>query len=294
MRSHAANPVADDLGDGRVRFYFGCRDGGNRSHIGTADVELAGDRFRVVGVPPEPVLAPGGPGLFDDSGTSMGCLVRDGARRLLYYVGWNLGVTVPWRNSIGLAVAERPGGAFAKVSRAPVLDRSDDDPFSLSYPWVLRAGPVWRMWYGSNTAWGPREADMRHVIKYAESADGVRWERTGRVAIGLAGGDETVVCRPCVRPRPGGYEAWFCARGASYRLGYAESPDGLTWDRQPPPGGVEPTPGGWDGEMIAYPCVFGHAGRTYMAYNGDGYGRAGFGLAVAESGAGTPPPAAGP
>jgi len=282
MISHAANPVADDLGDGRVRFYFGTRDAKNRSHIGFVDLELADDRFRVVGVSPEPVVAPGETGLFDDSGTSMGCLVRNGDCRFLYYVGWNLGVTVPWRNSIGLAIALKPTEAFAKVSRAPVLDRSDDDPFSLSYPWVLREGSRWRMWYGSNTAWGPHQDDLRHVIKYAESADGTHWEREGRIALGLEGDDETALSRPCVRHRMDGYQMWFCHRGSTYRLGYAESPDGLRWVRRPVQDGMELSQNGWDSEMIAYPCVFDHAGQTYMAYNGNGYGRGGFGLAIAE------------
>jgi hypothetical protein len=38
---------------------------------------------------------------------------------------------------------------------------------------------------------------------------------------------------------------------------------------------------GWDSEMIEYPFVFEHDGLRYMLYNGNGYGRSGFGLAVA-------------
>jgi hypothetical protein len=32
--------------------------------------------------------------------------------------------------------------------------------------------------------------------------------------------------------------------------------------------------------MVAYPCVFRHAGRLYMLYNGNDYERTGVGLAV--------------
>ena len=35
-------------------------------------------------------------GAFDDSGTSMGSLVPVDGALWLYYLGWNLGVTVPW------------------------------------------------------------------------------------------------------------------------------------------------------------------------------------------------------
>jgi hypothetical protein len=280
MASHAANPVADHLEGDRFRVYFGCRDGQKRTHIGGVDLVLD-DEPRVLAVLEQPVLTPGSAGLFDDSGTSLGCVVRVGERRYLYYVGWNLGVTVPWRNSIGLAVSEGPGLPFVKVSRAPILDRSHDDPYSLSYPWVLVEKGLWRMWYGSNLTWGPRENDMRHVIKYAESRDGRHWERPGTVALGLDGPGEYAVCRPCVLPGPAGYRMWFCHRGASYRIGYASSADGTTWTRHRDPDGLDVSGGGWDSEMAAYPCAFEHRGLTCMLYNGNAFGRDGFGLAIA-------------
>jgi hypothetical protein len=39
------------------------------------------------------------------------------------------------------------------------------------------------MWYGSNSAWGARKEDMRHLIKYAESTDGIDWTRNNIIAI---------------------------------------------------------------------------------------------------------------
>jgi hypothetical protein len=46
--------------------------------------------------------------------------------------------------------------------------------------------------------------------------------------------------------------------------------------------GIDVSNTGWDSEMICYPCVFEHKGTKYMLYNGNGYGRTGFGLAVME------------
>ena len=37
---------------------------------------------------------------------------------------------------------------------------------------------------------------------------------------------------------------------------------------------------GGDSEMIEYPFVFDHDGQRFMLYNGNGYGRSGFGVAV--------------
>jgi hypothetical protein len=75
---------------------------------------------------------------------------------------------------------------------------------------------------------------------------------------------------------------WFCHRGEAYRIGYAESDDGRHWRRLPEQVGIEPSESGWDSEMVAYPFVLVHRGRHHLLYNGNGYGRDGFGLAVAE------------
>ena len=47
--------------------------------------------------------------------------------------------------------------------------------------------------------------------------------------------------------------------------------------------GMDVSAEGWDGEMIEYPYVFEHRGRPYLLYCGDGYGRAGFGIAISEA-----------
>lgn len=277
MRSHAANPTPELRGGDIVRVYFSSRDEHNRAHIGWVEIELS-DSPRVVRVADEPVVAPGPQGGFDDSGTSMGCLVHDGDRTLLYYLGWNLGVTVPWRNSIGLAVREGRDGPFVKYSPAPLIDRSAVDPFTLSYPFVLRDGPLWRMWYGSNLRWGSQEQDMDHVIKYAESQDGLTWVRRGEIALGLNGPEEYALCRPWVERTDGGYRMWYCHRGAAYRLGRADSTDGHVWKRQS--AGIDVSSDGWDSEMLAYPAVIEHRGRRFLFYNGNRYGKTGFGIAV--------------
>ncbi len=78
-----------------------------------------------------------------------------------------------------------------------------------------------------------------------------------------------------------GYEMWFSVRGDAYRLGYARSRDGLTWERRDAAAGLAPSAAGWDAEMVAYPHVFEHGGRRHMLYNGNGYGATGVGSAVA-------------
>ena len=281
MRTHAAGPIAEHLGGDLFRVYFGCRDAANRTSIGFVEIDLRRPE-RILRLSEEPLVAPGEAGLFDDSGASTGCLARYGDRMYLYYLGWNLGVTVPWRNTIGLAVRDTPDGTFRKHSPAPLMDRDPTDPFSISYPWVIQEEGRWRMWYGSNLRWGREARTMSHVIKYAESDDGLSWRRTGAIAIGALSAQEYAIAKPCVMRDDGLYRMWYSHRGDAYRIGYAESADGLSWERRDDQVGIGVSEHGWDSQSVQYACVFRHRGQDYMLYNGNQYGRTGFGLAIRE------------
>jgi predicted GH43/DUF377 family glycosyl hydrolase len=281
MRTHAANPIAEHLADDRFRIYFSARDEANRSAISFIEIDL-NEPGRVLREADEPVLAPGDLAMFDDCGCSIGCIVKVGETRLLYYMGWHLTVSVPWQNALGLAISEAPDQPFRRVSRFPVVPLDEVDPYTISYPWVLVEDGVYRMWYGSNIQWGRRIEDMRHLIKYAESRDGRNWTRKDVVVIDFATPAEYAMCKPCVVKGNDGYEMWFCSRGHRYRICYARSDDGVRWERLDDRVGIDVSPAGWDSDMIEYPCVFDHAGDRYMLYAGNGYGAEGFGLARLE------------
>jgi len=282
MLSHAANPVAEHLSGDVFRIYFSCRDKESRSHISFAEVDIK-PPFRVLRIAQEPVLAPGQVGTFDDSGVSLSCISEVNGNKYLYYLGWNLGVTVPWRNSIGLAICDSVTQTYRRYSDAPLLDRSDVDPYSISYPFVLNDAGTYRMWYGSNLKWGREQKDMAHLIKYAESDDALHWKRNGVIALPFKNQDEYAMSRPFVLKEDGLYRMWYSYRGVSYRIGYAESRDGIQWTRKDEEAGIDVSKMGWDSEMIEYPYLFEHQGSRYMLYNGNGYGKTGVGLAVLES-----------
>jgi predicted GH43/DUF377 family glycosyl hydrolase len=272
------------LEDGVHRVYFASRDDANRSHIGWVELDLA-DAERPRAAATEPVLAPGRLGCFDDHGVYAASLVAHEGTLFLYYVGWNPGPREPlFYASIGLAASDDGGLSFRRHSAAPVLARSDFDPCLVTSPCVLLDEGRWRMWYVSGFAWREDAAGLTsyYDVKYAESADGVNWERDGRVCIGLEDG-ETNIGRPCVLRDEGGYRMWFASnRGEGYRIGYAESDDGLSWRRVDGQEGLEPSGAGWDSQAVAYPWVFANGSRTAMLYNGNEFGRDGFGLAVEE------------
>jgi len=282
MHSHAANPVVDHLHDDLFRIYFSTRDADKRSSIAWVEIDI-NNPLAILNIAENPVLKPGLTGCFDDSGCSIGSIVRIGSMRYLFYMGWNLGVTVPWRNAIGLAISKDGGQTYERISLAPIMDRSDADPYTLSYPWVIHDNGEWRMWYGSNLTWGKAQADMYHMIKMATSLDGYQWQRDGKVVIEPDSSNEFAFARPCVIKIADGYRMWYAYRGSAYSIGYAESIDGQAWIRKDNEVGIATSAGQWDGECIEYPCVFDHKGVRYMLYCGNNYGQSGFGIAVMDN-----------
>jgi hypothetical protein len=283
-RSYAALPVPVHAGGDAFRIFYSSRDGENRSHVSWADVEVS-ETLRVITSARAPVLAPGEDGSFDDSGVGIGCVIAAAGGFALYYMGWNLGVRSAWRNAIGLAWSRTLDGPFERVSPGPILDRSPEDPYTLSYPCVLQLGPQdWRMWYGSNLAAAVSRIDMQHAIKMARSADGVSWSRDGATAIGFADASEYALARPSVIKLGTKLLMCFACRGEAYRIGAATSDDGISWTRRDAEFGLDPTGDGdgWDAEMTCYPSLFRHRDRLWLAYNGNSFGATGFGIAMWE------------
>lgn len=275
MVSHASNTACEYVSDDIYRIYFSCRDANNIARVGFVDVDIL--KLTVLNISEDPVLDIGEVGAFDDNGISLACVIQDSNRTLMYYLGWNLAKNVPFRNAVG--VAEKKGEIFKKIYTGPILDRCTVDPYSLSYPYVLKTGNSYKMWYGSHKQWGSTTDDMIHCMKYAESIDGENWKREGKICLDTDTVDYAF-SRPFVIFENNIYKMWYSVRGGKYRIGYAESPDGITWNRMDNQVGITTTPESWDSEMIEYPYLFDHKGNRYMLYNGDGYGKTGFGIAV--------------
>jgi hypothetical protein len=282
--SHSALPALSLRPDGEYDLYVSTRDGEGRARIarGSLRLEPTASFDRVESAP---VLDLGTLGTFDDRGVTTSSIVSTDGRVYLYYTGWMLGVTVPFYLAVGLAISDDDGRTFRRLSRAPLLDRNEVDPFLTASPFVMIDNGVWRMWYVSGSDWyivngAPRH---RYHIKYAESRDGLKWSRHDHVCLDYASDEEYAFARPYVCYKEGRYRMWYAVRGLRYRIGYAESTDGLTWTRLDNTRGLIASGGDWESEMVEYPWLFERNGREYLLYNGDDYGRAGVGLAVWES-----------
>lgn len=277
--THGMVPCADKVKEDIYRIYFSGRDEMNRSHIGYIEIDIK-EPQKILRTSEKPVLSVGSLGCFDDNGVTPSWIINHEGKKYLYYIGWNKRSTVRMGLIAGLAVSDDNGETFRRVSRAPLLERTDLEPFSLlTGPCVLIDNGLWKMWYVSGVEW-VREDLPRYNIKYAESKDGMHWKREGMVCIDFKDG-ENALARPCVIKEKGIYKMWYSYKGKNnYRIGYAESADGISWVRKDEQTGIEASESGWDSEMIEYSFVFRHDKHLYMLYNGNNYGEEGIGLAI--------------
>jgi predicted GH43/DUF377 family glycosyl hydrolase len=143
-----------------------------------------------------------------------------------------------------------------------------------------------KMWYVSTLKWTSDEHGLHYicVIRHATSQDGVNWTTHPHICLEPELPDEYAVGRPSVVRDGRLYKMWYSIRSFSklYALGYAESADGIIWERMDARVGLGKSESGWDSEMICYPCVVETEGRRLLFYNGNGRGVSGFGYAVME------------
>lgn len=288
--THAQVPVVDYLAERNIlRVYFATRDELNRSSIAYIDLD-ADNPNQIVGRCTEPLLKIGKLGTFDDCGVMPSCVVNREGEKWLYYIGWNVRNSIPYHNSVGLAISRDGGDSFEKFSEGPLWDRNWIEPhFSASSEVIFEEG-IWKNWYLSCVGWHEvnGKAEPRYHLKYAESKDGINWDRRGHVAIDFKNDEEGGIVKATVKKVNGEYLMWFAYRAlkdyrtdwtASYRIGFATSKDGKNWKRDDSLSGIDLSESGWDSEMITYPHVLEVKGKLLMFYNGNGFGKSGFGYA---------------
>jgi len=283
-RSHCQNPFAQQLSDSTYRIHFAGRDEKNRSQGAWADVEIRNGRLAVIRAATRPSLELGRLGTFDDCGAMPGSLVMHRGRLLMYFTGWTLARTVPFSFFVGVAESRDGGETFHKLSEAPVLGRNHYDPFLTGAPWVISENDQLRMWYISGTEWVPGATEGEapthyYSVKHAISEDGIVWQTNDQLCLPYLE-NEHAIARPVVMAINGGYRMIYSARrlGETYRIYSANSCDGLTWQRDSLPM-IDVAASGWDSEMVCYGSRLDSKGGNFLLYNGNAYGKDGFGAA---------------
>lgn len=287
--------VFDDF----VRIYFSTRSVDKRngkylSHI--AFVDMQKNLRDVIRLSDKTVIPLGGLGCFDEHGIFPMSVVRHGNAVYGYTCGWNRRVSVSVDTAIGLAISRDEGVTFQRIGDGPVLAASPHEPCLVGDGFVKVIGGVFHMWYIFGTGWKRFSAgappDRTYKIAHAVSSDGVQWvkEEARQIIADRLGTDESQAL-PTVVGIDGSYHMFFCYRQSfdfrtnkdrGYRIGHAHSDDLADWKRDDDNPLLDVTPGSWDSDMLCYPHVFECDNDVYLLYNGNEFGRYGFGLAVLE------------
>ncbi len=283
--------------DTYVRIYFSCRpekdkDGQAKSYTAFIDVDR-NNLFNIINVAKEPVLPLGGLGAFDEFAVYPTSVFRDYDDIKLYYAGWNRMKSVPFNTSIGIAVSYDNGDTFNRIGPGPILSADLLEPFVLSGPKVRKFNDMWYMFYLAGTKWIMHNGKQEIIYKnrMAISSDGIKWSRMNMNIIPDKLNENECQAGPDVFYKDGLYHMYFVYRegldfrntpNRGYKIGYATSIDLITWLRKDEDAGIEYSEFGWDSTMQHYPHVFQIDEKFYMTYNGNDFGKYGFGLAELE------------
>lgn len=288
--------VFDDF----VRVYFSTRQrdpsapGKYLSHICYVDFDKG--MHNILRIADKQVIALGELGCFDEHGIFPMHVMRHQDRIYGYTSGWTRRVSVSVDTGIGLAFSTDDGATFKRLGPGPVLSASPHEPFLVGDPFVRVYDDLYHMWYIFGTEWRrfhPDHApDRIYKIGHATSIDGVDWKHGNGVRIvpDLLGPEESQAL-PTVVKVGDRFHMYFCFResfdfrktkGRGYRIGHAYSDDLVTWNRADEDMNIDVSEGQWDSDMLCYPHVFECDSKVYMLYNGNEFGRTGFGVAILE------------
>lgn len=215
--------------------------------------------------PNNPVLDVGPPGAWDSWRVNHHDVNFDGSTYQLWYTGY----AQPNISSIGYASSSN-GIDWNKLSD-PVLEPSESgwDSLTAASPVVIFDGSIYKMWYG-----GGRDVTGEASIGYATSPDGISWTKYGTNPVmqpGPPGAWDDLQVLPGTVIFDGSiYKMWYAGNRQLplYRIGYATSPDGITWQKHPNPVLTPGNPGEWDDFFVYTPEVVFHEGTYHMWYLG--------------------------
>lgn len=286
--------VFDDF----IRIYFSTRERENNgkflSHISFVDMDKS---FRnVISVSKHTVIELGKLGCFDEHGIFPINPLRYQDKVFAYTCGWSRRVSVSVDTSIGFAISQDNGLTFAKIGEGPVLTSSLHEPFLINDPFVRFINGKFHMWYSFGTRWinhtPGTPAERVYKIGHATSSNGFTWEKEGRQLIKDKLDRNECQALPTIIRFKSLYHMFFIYRHAigfrqsrdkGYRIGYAFSDDLQSWVRDDKNVGIDVSDSGWDSHMMCYPNAFECDGNIYLLYNGNEFGRYGFGLAILEN-----------
>jgi hypothetical protein len=275
-------PTPVHLNNEILRVFLTFLDNKGIGRTGFVDLDKK-DLSVVLNISSNPVFEIGTPGTFDENG-SLTCSVVEIKNEgfYFYYAGFELGTQIRYRLLTGLAITNK-NFQLKKKYKTPVLERTDEELYFRGGPFCMQDNGIFKMWYVGGKEWTEIDGKSMPVyeIKYLESYDGINWGKIGKDCIKIQSNKEHGFGRPYVLKHKGIYKMFYSIRvkKLGYRLGYAESSNGLDWIRKDNELSLDVSEVGFDNDMICYSAVIEINGKLIMFYNGNGFGKTGFGYA---------------
>ena len=233
-QKYAFPPTPFFINNHILRVYVAFCDENTVGRIGFVDVDPA-NPSRIRKISEKPVLDIGTIGAFDENGVIPLSIVKFENKIFLYYVGYQLGFKVRYYQFQGLAFSKDGGNSFKRVSKVPILDRSDKELLNRTSAFVMYEENKFNMWYVAGSEWVEVKGKCLPVynLRYLESEDGIKWGKEGKVCLDFKNDDELAFGRPYIIRDQGIYKMIYSIRKKSvgYRLGYATSKNGIIWER---------------------------------------------------------------
>lgn len=283
-----------------IRIYFSTRSLDQKnmkyfSHITFVDMDK--NLQKVISVNQDEVIKLGELGHFDEHGIFPINVVRHNDEIWGYTCGWSRRLSVSVETSIGLVKSADQGKTFFRNwGQGPIVSSSLKEPYLVGDAFVKSFNNVWHMWYIYGTGWKSyaenAPPDRTYKIAHATSDDGINWTKNEGIQLipDFLGPQESQAL-PTVHFINGLYYMLFCYRESydfrnnpkrGYRLGCATSPDLKNWSRNEEAFSVVGAKESWDDQMQCYPHLFEDSGKIYLLYNGNEFGKNGFGAMILE------------
>ena len=283
-QTHAMNPTVDVLSENIIRVYFSSLDSSKVGRIGYVDLN-AKNPSEVINISDKPILDIGLDGTFDDNGVVPSSIITHKGIKYLYYFGFQMVKKVRFLIYSGVAVSTDNGNTFKRHSDVPVLDRNKTDKYICSLPHVIQDNNVFKVWYSGVNEWTQVKGKTLPLgnIRFAESSDPTMFAASNIKKCLEPLKDEFSLSRAFVYKRNDTYHMLFSRRMREtdkYKLGYAQSQEGIQWNRNDNYLKISDSTSKWDDQMICYTSLIQINGQHLLFYNGNGFGETGFGYAV--------------
>jgi predicted GH43/DUF377 family glycosyl hydrolase len=290
---YAQSPQTVEFND-FVRIYFSTRyrDKEEKYISFVAYIDMSKNLDKILSVSNHQIISKGNLGCYDEHGIFPFNVVKDDKNILGFIGGWSRRISVDVETSIGLSISNDDGKTFTRIGDGPVLSSSLNEPFMVGDPFVIKTEGKFDMWYIYGTKWitNPKNKIKERVYKigHATSKNAINWVKTDKQLISDVLGENECQALPSVLFHNKYYHMVFCFREAmdfrekseaGYRLGYAISEDGINWKRFDKKLIFKGEQLDWDLEMKCYPHLTKINDEIYLLYNGNCFGKNGFGLA---------------